>query len=74
MDVKGEHIVVYKAQSGSYHQMLRFTLRDEQTRRFFVDRWYFRGSKDDWFPLGVGKLPMLVEDYCWHLRQGRFSS
>jgi len=72
VDVKGEHVVVCKARGGCYQQVLRFTLRDETTRRFFVDRWWFRGSNDDWFPLGVGKLPMLVEDYCWHLRQESF--
>jgi len=72
VDVKGEPIVVYKARGGCNYPILRFTLRDEKTRRFFVDRWWFRGSNDDWFPLGVGKLPKLVEDCCWHLRQDSF--
>src|SRR5208283_2786431 len=60
VDVKGEQIIVYEAQGGYYHQMLRFTLTDEKNRRFSADRWCFRGSIDDWFPLsGYGELSKL---------------
>jgi hypothetical protein len=44
VDVKGNQIVVHEGQGGHFHQMLRFTLMDEKTRRFAVDRWCFRGS------------------------------
>ncbi len=57
VDVKGNEIVIYEGQGGYFHQMLRFTLTDEKTRRFSVERWCFRGSIDDWFPLlGGGEL------------------
>src|SRR5262249_50294141 len=36
---------------GPYTAMMRFTLVDEQTRTFCTDRWCFKGSIDDWFPL-----------------------
>ena len=72
MDVKGNQIVVYEGQGGSYHQMLPFTLTDETTRQFSVDRWCFRGSIDDWFPLNYGELPKLVEKYCKHLGKESF--
>lgn len=70
--VKGPHIEVYQAQGGHYHQMLRFTLVDDKARWFSVDRWCFRGSIDDWFPLGDGYLPKLVEKYCGHLGKESF--
>jgi hypothetical protein len=72
-DVKGNQIVVYEGQGGHFHQMLRFTMSDEKTRRFLVERWCFRGSIDDWFPLlGGGKLPQIVEKYCRHLGRESF--
>jgi hypothetical protein len=72
VDVKQEHIVVYESDGNYFHQMLRFTLTDEKTRQFAVDRWCFRGSIDDWFPLGGGELPKLVEKYCRHLGKESF--
>jgi hypothetical protein len=72
VDVKGEHIIVHEAQGGYYHPMLRFTLGDEKIRRFSTDRWCFLGSIDDWFPLGGGELPRLVEKYCRHLGKESF--
>ncbi len=57
----------------SYLPMMRFTLVDEQNRRFAVDRWCFRGSIDDWFPLsGGGDLEKLVAKYCPHLGRESF--
>ena len=73
VDVKKEHIVVYHAEGRHYHPMLRFTLFDEKTRRFSVDRWCFRGSIDDWFPLHkYSDLSMLMERYCGHLGKESF--
>ena len=72
VDMKGEYIVVYEAQGGHYHPMLRFTLKDKTTRQFSVDRWCFRGSIDDWFFLDCGELRKLVEKYCRHLGKESF--
>ena len=69
---KGEHIEVFQAEGGHYHKMLRFTLTDETTRQFSVDRWCFRGSIDDWFFLDCGELRKLVEKYCRHLGKESF--
>lgn len=73
VDVKGNQIVIYEGQGRSYHQMLRFTLTDEKPRRFFVERWCFRGSIDDWFPLlGGGELSEVVKKCCRHLGRESF--
>jgi hypothetical protein len=58
----------------SYSPMMRFTLVDEQTRTFAVERWCFRGAIDGWFSLlgGVGELKTLVAKYCRHLGRESF--
>ena len=57
----------------TYLPMMRFTLVDEKTRQFTVERWCFLGSIDDWFPLGgFGDLKGLVVRYCPHLVQESF--
>ena len=57
----------------TYLPMMRFTLVDEKTRQFTVERWCFLGSIDDWFPLGgFGDLKGLVARYCPHLGQESF--
>ena len=48
VDVQKEHIVVYDSDWGSYQKVLRFTLTDEKSRTFRVQRWCFKGSIDDW--------------------------
>jgi hypothetical protein len=56
-----------------YTPMMQFVLRDEKRRLFSVDRWCFRGSIDNWFPLaGAGNLPQLVEKYTRHLGKESF--
>jgi hypothetical protein len=56
-----------------YAPMMRFTLVDEKTRRFAVERWCFLGSIDDWFPLaGGGDLGTLVARHCPHLGRESF--
>lgn len=73
VDVKGNQIVVYAGQSGHFQQMFRFTLTDEKARRFFVERWCFRGSIDGWFPLlGGENLSQVVEKYLRHLGRESF--
>jgi hypothetical protein len=72
VDVKRKQIVVYEGQGGYFYQMLRFTLVDEKARSFSADRWCFRGSIDDWFPLDCGELRKLVEKYCRHLGKDSF--
>src|SRR6266550_2570739 len=37
--------------NATYLPMFRFSLVDEDKRLFFVARWCFKGSIDDWFPL-----------------------
>ncbi len=52
----------------TYTAMMRFTLVDEKQRRFSVERWCFRGSIDDWFPLmGSGDLARVVKHFVPHL-------
>jgi hypothetical protein len=60
----------------NYMKVLRFTLADEQDRTFWVQRWCFRGSIDDWIDLWMsgneGKLPALVRKFCPHIGQESF--
>jgi hypothetical protein len=57
----------------NYTPMMRFTLVDPEARRFAVDRWCFRGSIDDWFPLSAGgDLGTQVARYCPHLGKESF--
>lgn len=57
----------------NYQKMLRFRLVDEDERLYSVDRWCFRGSIDDWFPLaGPRPLPEQAEKYVVHLGKDSF--
>jgi hypothetical protein len=73
-DVRERHIVVYHSERGDlYQKVLRFTLVDEDARRFAVERWCFLGSIDNWVHLsGGGELAMLVERYVPHIGQESF--
>jgi hypothetical protein len=73
-DVRERHIVVYHSERGDlYQKVLRFTLVDEDARRFAVERWCFLGSIDNWVHLsGVGELAMLVERYVPHIGKESF--
>ena len=56
-----------------YMKMLRFELVNPDTREYSAERWCFRGSIDDWIPLGgSGPLAKLVEKYAKHLGQESF--
>ncbi len=57
----------------TYLPHMRFTLVDEKRRRFNVDRWCFRGSIDNWFPLhGSGDLATMIKKFVPHLGQDSF--
>ena len=57
----------------TYLPHMRFTLVDEERRRFIVDRWCFRGSIDDWFSLHAsGDLATMVKRFVPHLGQDSF--
>lgn len=57
----------------SYLPHMRFTLVDQEARRFAVERWCFRGSIDDWIHLwGSGDLATMVEKYAPHLGKESF--
>jgi|SRR5208283_4273367 len=59
--------------SSTYLPMMKFILVDEKSRRFHVERWCFKGSIDDWFPLmGSGTLSQMVAKYTPHLGKESF--
>lgn len=61
------------ANHAHYTAMLRFTLVDEDKRPYAVERWCFRGSIDDWFPLSSGRpLEAQARQYLPHLNQESF--
>ncbi len=56
-----------------YLPMFRFSLVDDDKRLFSVDRWCFKGSIDDWFPLGPGKpLETQARAFLPHLGKESF--
>ena len=59
-------------ESAHYTAMMRFTLVDDEKRQFSVCRWCFKGSIDDWFPLGGGELSTMVKKYVPHLGKESF--
>ena len=73
-DVREKHIVVYHSERGDlYQKVLRFTLIDEDRRRFVAERWCFLGSIDDWIHLsGDGDLGALVGRYGPHIGKESF--
>ena len=53
--------------------VLRFTLEDKEARLFVTDRYCFRGSTDDWIPIGgPGALAHQVEKFVKHLGRDSF--
>jgi hypothetical protein len=73
-DVREKHVIVYYSEGGDlFQKVLRFTLIDEDNRRFAAERWCFLGSIDDWIPLsGGGDLAKLVERYGPHIGKESF--
>ncbi len=73
-DVREKHIIVYHSEGGDlYQKLLRFTLVDEDTRRFAAERWCFLGSIDNWVHLpGGGELSKLVVRYAPHIGKESF--
>ena len=56
----------------SYTPMMRF-MRRKDSKNFWVQRWCFRGSVDDWIDLDAGEdLESLVKKYAPHLGQESF--
>ena len=48
--------------SARFTPVLRFTLTDEAKRTFYVERWCYLGSIDDWVDIGAaGQLSCLVK-------------
>jgi hypothetical protein len=60
----------------NYMKVMRFTLKDEGSRRFRAQRWCFRGSIDRWIDLWAskseGNLSDLVKRFCPHIGQESF--
>jgi hypothetical protein len=53
-----------------YQPVLRFTLADASERLFAPERYCFRGSVDDWIPIGPpASLRKLADAYLKHLGQ-----
>ena len=67
-----EKVAEITLKSASYSAMMRFTLEDQESRDFLLERWCFRGSIDDWIKLDCNDLPTLVKKYVKHLNQESF--
>ncbi|MCT7957156.1 hypothetical protein [Laspinema palackyanum] len=67
-DISSRHIETLL----TYGPMMRF-LRRKDSKKFWVQRWCFRGSVDDWIDLAAGEdLESLVKKYAPHLGQESF--
>jgi hypothetical protein len=59
-----------------YMKVMRFTLVDEESRTFRVQRWCFKGSIDRWIDLWMagneGKLKDVVKKFCSHVGRESF--
>ncbi len=71
-DPAGEESRLFIMQHLKYEPMLRFTLSDPAGRTFRADRWCFRGSIDDWFPLEIGPLAELAAKLLPHVGSETF--
>lgn len=59
--------------NATYLPMFRFSLVDDAKRLYSVDRWCFKGSIDDWFPLSPGKpLEKQARAFLPHLGKESF--
>ncbi len=57
----------------SYQAVMRFTLFDKKARIFGPERFCFRGSVDDWIPIGgPATLAAHLRQYVKHLGQESF--
>jgi len=74
VDVREKQIVVYHSAGGDlYQKVLRFTLINEDSRKFVTERWCFLGSIDDWIHVsGSGDLATLVKKYAPHIGKESF--
>ena len=57
------------ASSASFMPALRFSLADEKTREFAVERMCFLEDQDEWYFLECGKLAKLVKKYAPHIEK-----
>jgi hypothetical protein len=65
----------YLKNSASFQAVLRFILTDPEKRIFRAERYCFRGSIDDWVPIGAAvgaKLPALLDKFIRHLGKESF--
>jgi hypothetical protein len=62
-----------KRRFATYMAMLRFTLADKKSRAFVAERFCFRGSVDDWIPIGgPDTLASHVRRFVKHLGRESF--
>lgn len=62
-----------KRRSASYMAVMRFLLADRTSRTFVAERFCFRGSVDDWIPIGgPAALSAHVRRFVKHLSQDSF--
>ena len=56
-------------QNANYMAVMRFVLAEPEKRLFLAERFYFRGSVDDWIDIGgpAQKLPGLLKKFVKHL-------
>jgi hypothetical protein len=68
-----ERILDFVRRNCHYMPMMRFVLQDRKGNIFQTERYCFRGSIDDWIPVGSpGLLPSLTKKYLVHLGKDSF--
>jgi len=62
-----------KSRHANYMAVIRFVLEDKKARTFVTERFCFRGSVDDWIPIGgPGTLADQVKRFVKHLGRESF--
>lgn len=63
----------FSEKHANYIPVMRFALQDQSRRLFQPERYCFRGSVEDWIPIGeAGTIKKLAPKYLKHLGQESF--
>ena len=66
-------IIEMKNQNTQYMPVMHFILQGSEKRLFSPERYCFKGSIDDWIPIGdEGKLSVVIHEYIKHLGKESF--
>jgi hypothetical protein len=69
LEYKAEENINRDSKRAYYLPALRFTLEDEKTREFSIERMHYYSDKEEWIYLESGKLVKLIDKYAPHIEK-----